>query len=34
MQPIISPEDKSAIICNGQIYNYLELKAENPEMPI
>ncbi len=33
MQPIISPEDKSAIICNGQIYNYLELKAENPEMP-
>ena len=33
MQPIISPEDKSAIICNGQVYNYLELKAENPEMP-
>ncbi len=32
MQPIISPADKSAIICNGQIYNYLELKAENPEM--
>ena len=32
MQPIISPADKSAIICNGQIYNYLELKAENSEM--
>ena len=32
MQPIVSPEDKSAIICNGQVYNYLELKAENPEM--
>ncbi len=32
MQPIISPEDKSAIICNGQVYNYLELKAESPEM--
>ena len=27
MQPIASPEDKSAIICNGQVYNYLELKA-------
>jgi asparagine synthase (glutamine-hydrolysing) len=32
MQPIISPEDKSAIICNGQVYNYPELKAESPEM--
>ncbi len=32
MQPIISPEDNSAIICNGQVYNYLELKAESPEM--
>jgi asparagine synthase (glutamine-hydrolysing) len=26
MQPIICHEDKSAIICNGQIYNYIELK--------
>ncbi len=26
MQPIICPQDKSAIICNGQIYNYIELK--------
>lgn len=26
MQPIICPVDKSAIICNGQIYNYLELR--------
>ncbi len=32
MQPIISPEDNSAIICNGQVYNYLELKAESPDM--
>ena len=32
MQPIVSPEDRSAIICNGQVYNYLELKAESPEM--
>lgn len=27
MQPIQCPEDKVAIICNGQIYNYLELKS-------
>jgi asparagine synthase (glutamine-hydrolysing) len=26
MQPIICPKDGSAIICNGQIYNYIELK--------
>lgn len=26
MQPIICPRDGSAIACNGQIYNYLELK--------
>jgi len=32
MQPIISPEDRTAIICNGQVYNYIELKAESPEM--
>jgi len=25
MQPIVCPEDGSAIICNGQVYNYLEL---------
>ncbi len=28
MQPIICPKDNSAIICNGQIYNYIELKSE------
>lgn len=27
MQPIKCPVDQSAIICNGQIYNYLELKT-------
>ncbi len=32
MQPIISPEDKTAIICNGQVYNYIELKAESSDM--
>ncbi|NLA75316.1 MAG: asparagine synthase (glutamine-hydrolyzing) [Deltaproteobacteria bacterium] len=32
MQPIVSQEDKSAIVCNGRIYNYLELKAADPEM--
>lgn len=32
MQPIISPADNTAIICNGQVYNYLELKADSPEM--
>lgn len=28
MQPIVCPKDDSAIICNGQIYNYIELKPE------
>jgi len=28
MQPICSPEDHAAIICNGQIYNYIELRSE------
>jgi asparagine synthase (glutamine-hydrolysing) len=32
MQPIVSKKDKSAIICNGQVYNYLELRASAPEM--
>jgi len=27
MQPVFSPVDRSALICNGQLYNYLELKA-------
>ncbi|HIE07085.1 MAG TPA: asparagine synthetase B, partial [Desulfarculaceae bacterium] len=26
MQPVCSKADNSALICNGQIYNYLELK--------
>ena len=28
MQPIICPKDNTAIICNGQVYNYVELKPE------
>ncbi|MEE9419690.1 MAG: asparagine synthase (glutamine-hydrolyzing) [Desulfatiglandaceae bacterium] len=28
MQPIQCPEDQSVIICNGQIYNYIELRSE------
>ncbi len=28
MQPIVCEKDRSAIICNGQIYNYIELKSE------
>lgn len=28
MQPLISPADKRAIICNGQIYNYIELRSQ------
>ena len=27
MQPVRSAVDKAALICNGQLYNYLELKA-------
>lgn len=30
MQPIVSPADKTAIACNGEIYNYIELKGELP----
>lgn len=30
MQPIVNPEDGSTIVCNGQIYNYIELKKELP----
>ncbi|MBT3311919.1 MAG: asparagine synthase (glutamine-hydrolyzing) [Desulfobacterales bacterium] len=33
MQPIICPKDNSAIICNGQIYNYIELKPEISDEP-
>jgi asparagine synthase (glutamine-hydrolysing) len=28
MQPICSKEDGCAIVCNGQIYNYVELRSE------
>lgn len=28
MQPVVSKDDGCAIICNGQVYNYLELKQE------
>ena len=28
MQPIVCGQDNSAIICNGQIYNYIELKFQ------
>jgi len=30
MQPIVSPADNTAIACNGEIYNYIELKGELP----
>ncbi|NOY68547.1 MAG: asparagine synthase (glutamine-hydrolyzing) [Deltaproteobacteria bacterium] len=33
MQPIRSPADNVAIICNGQIYNYLELKPLTGDIP-
>ena len=33
MQPIQCPKDQSAIICNGQIYNYIELRSEVSEEP-
>ncbi len=28
MQPIQCPKDQSVIICNGQIYNYIELRSD------
>ncbi|MEN8208839.1 MAG: asparagine synthase (glutamine-hydrolyzing) [Candidatus Fermentibacteria bacterium] len=28
MQPVISNEDGCSIVCNGQVYNYLELREE------
>ncbi len=28
MQPVVSKDDGCAIVCNGQIYNYVELKEE------
>lgn len=28
MQPIVCPMDGTAIVCNGQVYNYIELKQE------
>ncbi len=33
MQPIECPADGTAIICNGQIYNYLELRRELSRAP-
>jgi len=30
MQPVISKYDETAIACNGQIYNYIELKKDLP----
>jgi asparagine synthase (glutamine-hydrolysing) len=33
MQPIICKKDHSAIVCNGQIYNYIELRPEVAEEP-
>ncbi|MCF8070635.1 MAG: asparagine synthase (glutamine-hydrolyzing) [Desulfobacterales bacterium] len=33
MQPIQCPSDKTAIMCNGQVYNYIELRFEVPDAP-
>lgn len=30
MQPVVNQLDSTAIACNGQIYNYIELKSELP----
>jgi asparagine synthase (glutamine-hydrolysing) len=30
MQPIVSPADNTAIACNGEVYNYIELKDSLP----
>ncbi|MCF8028267.1 MAG: asparagine synthase (glutamine-hydrolyzing) [Desulfobacteraceae bacterium] len=33
MQPICCPTDDTAIVCNGQIYNYIELRPEVADQP-
>jgi asparagine synthase (glutamine-hydrolysing) len=33
MQPIVCPVDGTAIVCNGQVYNYLELRQELGDQP-
>ena len=33
MQPIQCPKDQSIIICNGQIYNYIELRSDVRDEP-
>lgn len=30
MQPLINPADGTSMVCNGQIYNYIELKQSMP----
>ncbi len=33
MQPIVCPADGTAIVCNGQVYNYIELRQELGNQP-
>ncbi|MDY6824626.1 MAG: asparagine synthase (glutamine-hydrolyzing) [Thermodesulfobacteriota bacterium] len=33
MQPIVCESDGTAIVCNGQVYNYVELKPEVADAP-